>query len=450
MPQKRKHIVKSIILGIVAIGLIVVGTYTYAIVINPSSLFNSSTLPSVAPTSAPSNDQPTVTPIPEKAKPKIVNVLLMGLDRYGDEGLKYSGSMFHADVMMVAAINFEAGTVDLISLPRDTLTHVPGIKGIYKLNAAVNMDGGNEEPTAAGFDKACQAAEWMLGGINIDYYYALQFDTVINLVDSIGGIDFDVDIKTFYIKKGMQHMDGTKVLAYLRARTDVITGGANDKSRVNRQKKMMVAIFDKLKANGLLASVPTLIDTASNIYTNTTTEQTLAIANFMAGIKPESIGQYSLSGEYRSVLRWNFTIVDQANRVAVIKEVYNLNVPERTDGTFEYGNWLKEHGFAEWKYMATADRVYAFARPLLADDAEQKTAIQRFYMSYEMVRKAYALASVTLLNSDTKAMEKAMKQLKTDTIALAKVFAYPNKLDWTVEDHWWFDPDINEVKIDFR
>ncbi len=72
----------------------------------------------------------------------------MGVDyaeeRTTKEWLSHGGKNdFHSDVMIVLAINFKENKVDMISLPRDTYVNaMPGVKGVYKLNASINCGGG--------------------------------------------------------------------------------------------------------------------------------------------------------------------------------------------------------------------------------------------------------------------------------------------------------------------
>ena len=147
---------------------------------NAADLFDSTaTTPTPPPTEAPAaSAEPTPTPTPDpyaellasadtSMMKDVVNVLLMGVD-YAEERDDWEGKHdFHADVMIVVAINFEENCVDLISLPRDTYAKIPGVEGKYKLNASIDCGGG--WPTEGGFEKVCEAAEWMLGGIPVDY-----------------------------------------------------------------------------------------------------------------------------------------------------------------------------------------------------------------------------------------------------------------------------------------
>ena len=182
----------------------------------------------------------------------IVNILLIGVDyaeeRLTEEWLGEGGSSAeHADVMIVLAINFDKQTVDMISLPRDTYAKIPGVQGIYKLNASLDCGGGlyerdengkpvldekgNFKVNSKGFEKVCESCSRMIGGLPINYYYAVTMPAVKQLVDAIGGVDYNVDV-AFEMNgreyaAGQQHMNGQGVLDYLRVRKAASMKGAS-------------------------------------------------------------------------------------------------------------------------------------------------------------------------------------------------------------------------------
>ncbi len=48
--------------------------------------------------------------------------------------------------------------------------------------------------TEDGFQKACEAASWLLGGIKINYYCAVDMRAMIAIGDTIGGVDFKLEM----------------------------------------------------------------------------------------------------------------------------------------------------------------------------------------------------------------------------------------------------------------
>ena len=524
--QKKRHPVLWIILSLLLIGFIFCAVNVIRALMQPTSVFakNAATpIPEstvMAPafpiaTTTPDPDAPTADPanaspatpepaVPVSAAPTIpeadmsnrLNVMLMGIDAKENGGTT-SGSMPHTDVMMVIAINFDENTVDLITLPRDIMTTAPDHYGIYKLNGVFNVGlGGWKKPTgqandlADGFLLTCRAAEQWLGGISIPYYYDVDFQAVINFVDAIGGIDYDVDQqfnafnsnKTYHT--GMQHLDGDAVMGYLRIRN-----GADglDSSRTARQRKMMVAIFNKLKSEGTLSMIPSLITAAnSGIYTNTTLIQTTSLASYATKLNTDSIRTRSMFGEISDIeYDWRYVYVDQQNRIDLIREVFGIEVGPVGTCTRQYERWLHTVGFTAMKYMRQAEKVLNHVQE--KKDAgetftdEQIALYSDCYMAYTALREGFDQATDRLAaryaaapwrekknsqkswtaenkaaDQELTALEAEIKQninglqtaVKETTLRLAESIDH-RYLTWTLSTKWYMDQDINEVIVAF-
>ncbi len=300
----------------------------------------------------------------------IVNIMLIGVD-YAQERETWSGKKaYHADVMIILSINTDTKDVNLISLPRDTYAKIPGIDGIYKLNASIDCGGG--WPKESGFEKVCESASWMLGGIPVQYYYAVDMAAVKGLVDAIGGVDFDVDFK-FKIQgrsyaKGIQHMGGQAVLDYMRVRKH-IGSESGDLNRINRQKNMLVAIFEKVKSSDMLVDLPQMLGAfGGNLYTNTTLAQTAGLASFFYNINSDQIDMHSMDGKQHNIFNWNFVITDQQKRVKLIKKIYGIDVPENKKYAYSNASHLWEQMQA--KVIAQKSKtVLGKAKKILDADA---------------------------------------------------------------------------------
>ena len=433
-------------------------------------------------TAAPEADAPTTAAPVQEVQDNIVNILLMGIDAYED-GSTTSGSEPHTDVMMVIAVNFDKDTVDLITLPRDTFTTAPGLHGFYKLNGVFNAGGGMQN-MEGGFALTRRAAEIWLGGISIPYYYAVDFQAVVDIVDAIGGIDYDVD-RPFTAYRlvngqtltdsgkqyglGMQHLDGNAVLQYLRMR---MGGDGLDSSRTARQRRMMVAIFNKLKNEGKLSQIPELINAAtSGIYTNTTLSQTTTLANYaMTKISLDQIRTRSISGDIWYQHYFKYCFVDQQNRINIIKEVYGIDAEPIGVNTPQFENWLYDIGFLAMKYVRQPEKVFQVIQEQKDQGKtftdEQIAAYAACYQAYvaldegftacsERMQKAYV--DTTLTEDQIKALEKEVKAqlealnktVKDTTLALRTICDIHLKLEWEVGARWFADQDINEVLVAF-
>lgn len=396
--KKRRHSRKKrralyaalIVLGVLL--LCVGGVFAYEMLLDPGALFaeaqktpgvaevqtinadETSPSPGVEPTPTPTVDPYEIISAQADAsmmEQNIVNVLFIGVD-YAEERETWSGKHeYHSDVMMVAAINFDENRVDLISLPRDTYAEIPGVKGIYKLNASINCGGGFEAEGGAGFLKTCEAASWMLGGIPVNYYYAVTMPAVKELVNAVGGVDYNLELDFKMAGRqynaGPQHMNGQAVLDYLRVRKYVDKGG--DLNRVNRQKEMLVALFKSMQKQNLILKIPDIISSFDGqLFTNCTFNQTAALTKFAYNLNSDDIGMYSIGGTITNIFNWNFCLTDQSNRVKVIKEVYNQDVPKELEYTADYAQYRWADIIAT-QYLDTVSRLTdTVSEALAADD----------------------------------------------------------------------------------
>lgn len=366
---------RAIIIGVCAvvlIALIIVGTTIAKIFNDPISMFFTPT-PDVVQTPSPTLEPGEVTPDPtptpdpfaeanmELLNQRILNVLLIGVDVSADRlEESWDGKHeFHSDVLIVLAINFDQKKIDMISIPRDTYVSVPGVYGKYKINTAINCGGGF--PTDGGFQKTMEVCEWMLGGdIPIDYYFAVDMNVVKEIVNIIGGVDYDID-EDFTMagrsyKKGMQFMDGQAVLDYLRVRKKIEASG--DRNRINRQKRMLIALYDKMVQSDLIVKIPEIVTKLSGkLHTNMPISNTAALAYFAySELKSENIYMHSMAGPTRTMFGWLFAFTDQKARVNLIKEIYGVSVSQRKKFGLSYCIWEWEE-MRSTQYMSNTEKA---------------------------------------------------------------------------------------------
>ena len=174
------------------------------------------------------------------------NILLYGVDN--DAG----GS----DTNMLMRFDAVNKTVDIVSLPRDTL-----MSNGHKLNSSYN-NGGTE--------KLRSNIEDMLG-IPVDFYVSVDLKGFIALIDQIGGVDFDVPEDMDYddpyqdlhihFKKGLQHLSGQQSMEVVRFRhnnDNTGYGGRQDIGRIGTQQAFLKAVAQKLMK---LENVPAMAET---------------------------------------------------------------------------------------------------------------------------------------------------------------------------------------------
>lgn len=403
----------------------------------------------------------------QKLPKMMVNILLLGIDfghkGYWGSGIKRTLEDCHTDAMMVLAIDLDNHSLDLVSLPRDTLTYVPGVKGIYKLNAAVNCGDGTVED---GLRKAAEASSWLLGGVKIDYYFAIDMNAMIVAGDEIGGVDFNLEMtytgnsgKKY--RKGLQHLDGTGITDYLRARTNA-TINYNDIGRTNRQRELMAAIIAKLKVEKgfVLNTISLLQKIQGGFFTNIT--QNLNAESLMTDLLPllsalmrvdmESAGSYVLTGKYRYALKnWNFTFTDQEHRVSVIRDVYGITVPKLEFVSYGYTKWLTANALPIVRYISVADQLRDSVTAQHGSlSIVQEEALAVFDQALEQLKASFQTASISMETVDTKTMKKAGTTLRKAGEDLVNLFDGMEKPDWTTGKAWYNDRMFNEKDVNFH
>lgn len=174
------------------------------------------------------------------------NILLYGVDN--DAG----GS----DTNMLMRFDAENKTVDVVSLPRDTL-----MSNGHKLNSSYN-NGGTE--------KLRSNIEDMLG-VPVDFYVSVDLKGFIALIDQIGGVDFDVPEDMDYddpyqdlhihFKAGLQKLNGQQAMEVVRFRhnnDNTGYGGRQDLGRIGTQQAFLKTVAQKLMK---LENVPAMAET---------------------------------------------------------------------------------------------------------------------------------------------------------------------------------------------
>ena len=174
------------------------------------------------------------------------NILLYGVDN--DAG----GS----DTNMLMRFDAVNKTVDVVSLPRDTL-----MSNGHKLNSSYN-NGGTE--------KLRSNIEDMLG-VPVDFYVSVDLKGFITLIDQIDGVDFDVPEDMDYddpyqdlhihFKAGLQHLNGQQAMEVVRFRhnnDNTGYGGQQDLGRIGTQQAFLKTVAQKLMK---LENVPAMAET---------------------------------------------------------------------------------------------------------------------------------------------------------------------------------------------
>ncbi|MDI3327896.1 MAG: LCP family protein [Alicyclobacillaceae bacterium] len=167
---------------------------------------------------------------PVRGRAPDMTVLLVGLDRRGDENGR-------SDTIMLGRICPARREVEVYSIPRDTRVWVPGV-GRTKINHAASYGG-------VPLLKAT-LEQWL--GIRVDHWVVVDFEGFRRLVDRLGGVPVDVEKAMDYddpsdgthihLPPGRQWLDGRAALDYARFRHDAEA----DNGRMRRQLQLLRAL----------------------------------------------------------------------------------------------------------------------------------------------------------------------------------------------------------------
>ena len=383
---------------------------------------------------------------------EFLNILLLGID-YGGETFKTDfGKKLkdcHTDGVVVVSINKTDSAISLVSIPRDSVTYVPGVKGIYKFNGAINCGDTIEE----GLKLACDAASWHLGGIEINKYIAVDATALVALGNAIGGVDFDVDApfngttgKRY--RAGMQHLDGMGIMDYMRVRKAHATE-YTDLGRTKRQRTMIKAILSKIKSDPkLVMSILQIYQSGDlNIFTNIGIADALSLAPMALSLDMDAISLHVLEGKYKTFMK-NFTFNDQDTRLQVIRTVYGLEAEPQPYVSFAYTRWLTEAGLTTAKYINIGRAVLEHAKSV--NDAVHTAEYQALDQAIDACILAFDQAADTTSPKDTNAMIQARNAMKPVVEAAARTFRYPEAVKWGRSDYWYRDPMINERQLNWN
>lgn len=161
---------------------------------------------------------------------KPITIMLMGVDAREGDAIDVG---VNSDVLAVAYLNPETGACRLLNIPRDSRVDLPGY-GMSKINHALAV---------GGIPYQQLVVENFLG-IEIDNYALIDFNGIISLVDSFGGIEIEIT-ESFWIlgtqfEPGVRNLSGLEALRYSRFRG----GQDGDFGRILRQQQVLRALIE--------------------------------------------------------------------------------------------------------------------------------------------------------------------------------------------------------------
>lgn len=239
-----------------------------------------------------------------------INILLLGVDSRDMDNIKGTRS----DMIMIASINKDTYDVKLTSVYRDTYLKLGDTSTYDKITHACVY--GGPEMTMKSLNQAMD--------INLSNYIVVNFKTVADVVDAVGGITVDVqDYEIYQLNKytkqtarnigkkkynlvksaGTQTLEGVQAVSYGRIRKGV----GDDFKRTERMRIVVMKVLDKVKTMSF-GEIKSIIDMAvPQVQTNLTMNNILAL-----GIRLPS---YSISSGAGWPYQWTTGTINKVSYV---------------------------------------------------------------------------------------------------------------------------------------
>lgn len=236
------------------------------------------------------------------------------------------------DTVMLCGYNPKTNQAMMLSIPRDTFIgkNKNRAKGNDKINAVY----------AKGVDKTVEAVE-ELTGIDIDYYAVINNDLLIQMVDVVGGVQFEVPIDMDYddptqdlhihLSKGMQTIDGEKAEQLLRFRHNndgssyPYEYGDNDYGRMRTQRDFMKATMSQaIQPSNMLKFKDIVSTIMENLDTDMKVEDILPYVPYTLDLDFNNIRTEQLPGESELCNKVWVYIHDKTETTELVEELTNM------------------------------------------------------------------------------------------------------------------------------
>lgn len=196
------------------------------------------------------------------------NVYISGIDTYGPVTTKS-----RSDVNMIATINPNTHQIVLTSIPRD-----------YYISQTCQA-GAKDKLTHTGIfgvDCTISSVEQFFG-IDINYYARVNFTSLIDIVDALGGVTvenpvaFQTSDGTYYYEAGSVYMDGAKALRFARERYNLAGG---DRDRGKNQMRVLTAMINKAISPTIITNYTSIMNAIGGSFqTNMSSSEISSLIN---------------------------------------------------------------------------------------------------------------------------------------------------------------------------
>ncbi|MBM0045559.1 LCP family protein [Anaerococcus sp. mt242] len=259
-------------------------------------------------------------------------ILLVGVDKNGDDDK--NTDFTRTDTIMLLKADTKTGKMDLMSIPRDS-----------RIKIRDKFDKVNHAHAFGGIELTMQTLRSFLG-LDIDYYVQINYQALINIVDALGGVDYEVpegisiDKGKVQIKPGLNHLDGNEVMWYLRTRNIYNNG---DIGRVNTQQGFVKAMVDEIVKKSKNMNIMTFISNyLQYVKTNLPMMAIMDLAGNINNFSSDKMDTHIVPGMEQTIDGTSYYIPDFEKTWKIVDEVFP---------NFKLKNWEKEDsGYQEYEH----------------------------------------------------------------------------------------------------
>ena len=321
--RKKKSTFRKVLLCLFLIILIFAGIFTTKVIRNGGGLqgFLSAIL---------GHDETTLKELPK------TYCLVLGVSKDISAEL--------TDTIMLCSYDPKTQEAAILSIPRDTFVgkNKNRATGSDKINALYNINKKNPEKTVQAVEK--------ITGIDIPYYVVVDNEALIELVDAIGGVTFNVPIDMDYddgsqnlsikLKAGEQRINGEKAEQLLRFRhnndgtTYPSDYGEQDLGRMRTQREFIEATLKQTLKPQNIFKIGNIVDVvAKNVKTNMTVGKMKDYVPYAVNFSTENLKTGVLPGTPEKCNGvWIYTY-NKTETEELVKELFTSTSQEQSDSS---------------------------------------------------------------------------------------------------------------------
>lgn len=194
-------------------------------------------------------------------------ILLMGMNQAGTIHPEEPNRATPADMVALVVVDEKAGSWTVLNLNRDTMVDMPQLDPEGKEIGTVNAQLALAHAYGTGMEDSCEnlkkTVSQFLGGVNIDYYIAMNVDAIAIANDAVDGVTVNVtdDFSAVdpSLPMGTVTLMGDQARSFVQSRTGV--GDELNLSRVERQKQYMDGFVDSFRNTMETRDIQFVLDT---------------------------------------------------------------------------------------------------------------------------------------------------------------------------------------------